>query len=100
MRHDIDVSSLLLGLAFAAVAVAGLNGWFRDVVASPDLWEPEVVVAAVLVALGLLLGGMIAGLLGRRRQRERARAAEVDPPATGVDGAGSDPADERVQADA
>ncbi len=108
MRHDFDVTSLLLGLVFAAVAVAGLNGWFRDVVATPDLWEPEVVVATVLVALGLLLGGIVAALLGRRRRRERAGATgaagvdrdRADPDSDVGSDAAPDHADDRTHADA
>lgn len=91
MRHDFDVTSLLLGLVFAAAAVAGLNGWFRDAVATPDMWGPEMVVATVLVALGLLLGGIVAALLGRRRRREQTRAAAADGVAAGADRDRPDP---------
>lgn len=80
MRHHLDIASLVMGLAFAAVAIAGLNGWLVDVLTSPDLWEPEVLVAGGLVAVGLGLGLFIATMLGRRRRRERDRDGAGEPP--------------------
>ncbi|MBY5161186.1 hypothetical protein [Salsipaludibacter albus] len=61
MRHDIDGLSLVLGLVFAAVAVAGLNGWI-----TPDLLRVEWLLPGALVVLGLVLLGVLLPRLARR----------------------------------
>lgn len=68
MRHDFDPWSLLLGVVFVAVAVAGLNGWLVDLWDDPDVWTVEVVVPAILIVLGLMVGALASAML-RRRQR-------------------------------
>jgi hypothetical protein len=80
-RHDLDLTSLLAGIVFAAVAVAGLASPGLDLVVDP-LW----LVPGVLVALGL------AGLLGtwsRMRRDTVAGAAPRDATPAGTTTAGT-----------
>lgn len=61
MRHDVDGLSLVLGLLFAAVAVAGLNGWI-----TPELLRVEWLLPGALLLLGLVLLGILLPRLARR----------------------------------
>lgn len=83
MRHDVDPLSLLFGLLFGGIAVAGLNGWLDDLWTNPDLWSADVVVPTVLILLGLLLGALAWSMLRRRAGQGRVADGPTDELSTG-----------------
>lgn len=66
MRHDFDPWSLMLGLVFGLVAVAGLNGLLDDVLLDPASWSAASVVPILLIVLGLVVGSFAVTMLRRR----------------------------------
>ena len=83
MRHDVDPWSLLLGLAFAAIAVAALAGGLDGLWTDPDLWTARTVVPTALILVGLVLGAFATAMLRRRAPSTRAVGDGV--PARGDD---------------
>ncbi len=86
-RHEIDLLSLLPGLAYLAVAAAALAGLL-----TPELFAADWLWPAVIIALGV---GMLLTLFGQRRDRDADRggsdhvdrdptAGEADDPDAGA----------------